>query len=442
MTVEKSKIIQRTLFAWFWVMVCTGFVCEEILFPLKSLTNTIFLLCDAVLMVLGLWTIRHRFDWFILLSYGAISFWSTCYVNHSSIIIWLNGSRDMFGILFMCPILRFFWDDLSRREKFVKMLDKHLYVFLVVQVICVPYQYFKYGAGDHVGGSMGDGFSGVLTLSVFLISFYLLHKHINKEHFVTSIVKNWVYLFFLFPTFLNETKVSFVLLIIYFLLLIPIDRKLFFRILIALPVTVLILGVFMTVYNSVSKDNSELNRDVLDMEFLSEYMWVDFDEAEGQASWALNDQGITPDIPRLTKIAFMFVIMEDNPDRLWSGFGMGMNKGGTTLAVTEFAQEYDWLVEGTTVTVFSVFMQLGIVGSVWAIVFFCSLFFRRPPQSPVRDTNLQLFVLSLILLLLVYADFWRVSQFCFLCFAAIYLSWNVGEEDSTKMLTEPQTVKM
>ena len=120
MAVEKSKIIQRTLFAWFWVMVCTGFVCEEILFPLKSLTNTIFLLCDAVLMVLGLWTIRHRFDWFILLSYGAISFWSTCYVNHSSIIIWLNGSRDMFGILFMCPILRFFWDDLSRREKFIE----------------------------------------------------------------------------------------------------------------------------------------------------------------------------------------------------------------------------------------------------------------------------------------------------------------------------------
>ena len=62
MQVTKSIFIQRALLGVFWVLGTVGFVCDEFVPGLESLRSYILLACDAVLVLLGLMTLRHKAD--------------------------------------------------------------------------------------------------------------------------------------------------------------------------------------------------------------------------------------------------------------------------------------------------------------------------------------------------------------------------------------------
>jgi hypothetical protein len=89
-------------------------------------------------------------------------------------------------------------------------------------------------------------------------------------------------------------------------------------------------------------------------------------------------------------------------------------------------------MKGTSPQIMSTVLQLGIAGSIWYIAFFISLFFIRPPLYPKRNLNMQAYFLMLVLILLLYADFWSYPNFCFVMFTFLFLSWNKDEEAQQK----------
>lgn len=427
MQVTKSILIQRALLGVFWVLGTVGFVCDELIPGLESLRSYILLGCDAAIVLLGLLCLRHRADFIFIGCLLLIALASSLVFNRLPVFFTLNGLRVFIGAMFCYPIFRYFMDDPLRRERFTRSLDKHLEIFLWLQVPCIAYQFILYGADDHGGGSLGNWYSGIISMLIYLISFYLIKKRINPRHFLSSIASNYKYVLLLTPTFFNETKISFVLLVLYFILLIPIDKKLFMRSLIVLPAMSLLfmLGYItyqLTYKGDVSNTVADLN--IFSEDYVTEYVLSDVENAEEGVEWSLeNEDKGTADIGRLTKFLLLPMFEEDSPGHIPLGFGLGHFKGGTMMSHSEFHDRYEWYLMGTIPYLIHIYLQLGVVGVLGYIVFLISLFHRHPDEYPKRDLNLQIFLIILIGINLFYAESLRDLIFCTIVYGFIALSW-------------------
>ena len=193
MQVEKNKIYQNILFTAFWIRAMFGFISDELMPFISSLTPIVYLLFDATLVILGCLTIKKRWDLMILFSFLIIFYITTCVYNGLDLLFFINGLRDFITFLFIIPILSYFFAEEERKEAFVESFDKQLYIFLLVQAICLTWQFLKYGANDHGGGSLGNWNSGVISIMIFLISFYLIQKRIDKKNYIASLWRNKIY---------------------------------------------------------------------------------------------------------------------------------------------------------------------------------------------------------------------------------------------------------
>ena len=415
MKFEVRFILQRLFFIGFWLATCTGFVSDLIwgntsTSPLTTLSQ---LTVDVILLFLAVCTMRKTIDIIFVSSFLVIAAISGFIVNNDSIVVWLNGLRYFFPVMFLPPILRYFWATEYRHDLFVKSLDKQLYIFLWLQVPTVLFQFFMYGAGDYVGGTMGGWFSGILSFSIYYVSFYLLNKRIDRNNILRSLCQNWTLIFILFPTFLNETKISFALIIVYFILLLPIDRKYIIRMTFLAPVVIILVAVGSYFYSSTVNESQGKLR--MDAEFFEEYLDADVETIEKAAEYAERNYEESFDIPRIAKLAIMPMVFSAHPGHDLMGFGLSLYKHGKIVDAADFYNEYDWLIKG-----------------IWYIAFFISLFFIRPPLYPKRNLNMQAYFLMLVLILLLYADFWSYPNFCFVMFTFLFLSWNKDEEAQQK----------
>ncbi|MBO6251779.1 MAG: hypothetical protein J6N71_10590 [Muribaculaceae bacterium] len=443
MVIDKETFLRKLVFIWFWIFSCTGFVFDECLPEnFAPIGQYILILCDLMTVVLMALTIRHKIDVLIIISFLVISYVSSCMLNGLPLMVWGNGMRVFYGLLFVMPVVRYFWDDTERHDRFVEAWDRQLYAFLIVQAICIIYQYMKYGAGDPVGGSFGAaGYSGTVSMSIYLVSFYLIRKHLDYDNLWTSVLKNWKYWVLLFPTFMNETKISFVLLLLYFLLLMPIDRKLIRRLMLGLPMVALVLTVSLYIFSSLTMYNGDFTaEEVFSDAWMSEYFFIDIDESKQTANWGLEYDNTMPDVPRLTKIAIIPFIMDEEPGHEWFGFGLGHFMNGSIMGTTAFYDDYEWLLIGTNPMIFFVMMQLGLLGLIWYAVMHASWFFRTPRKFPKKDYNIQLFVLFLVIAMLVYGSFFRNVAFCFLVLSIFAMSWKAPNgKDPENVVTTVQT---
>ena len=429
MRIEKSLLIQRLLLVWFWVLTCTGFINDEFLGSNPTLKSASLLLTDVTILLLALWTIREKWDIALIISYFIISYWSTCIVNGLSWLIWLNGSRVFFGILFVIPVLRYFWRNEYRYARFVGEVDKTLLIYLCVQAVCIVWQFVRYGAGDRVGGSLGFNYSALTSFSIYIVSYYLLHKRIDNNHFIYSLKENWYLIALLFPTFLNETKISFILIVLYFFFLIKIDSKWLGRMAFIVPVAAVITGIGLKIYiDTVKNPFGETDM----MEYIA---GQDLEYEANAAEYSIMHNTYQYDIPRIAKLGLLYEEYQENPQRLYSGYGVGFYKGSTNVMGNPFAETFDWLIHGTNPYLFHVVIQLGIAGLLWAIVVFVSLFLRPNGIATHRYVNMQLFFLSYVLLMMVYADYWSELAFSFIVLLSLCLSWYLpdqGEVDVAK----------
>ena len=141
MSNDKAGIYQRVLFTVFWVIATFGFVNDEILPFISSLRSPLFFLLDFTIVGLGLLTMREsRWAMVSIGIFTLLSLLVTVILNGYSLLFYINGYREFVGIAYFFPIIRYFNNTEERRARFVRAFDKNLYIFLVIQALCITFQ--------------------------------------------------------------------------------------------------------------------------------------------------------------------------------------------------------------------------------------------------------------------------------------------------------------
>lgn len=400
--VEKYKLYSGLLFGSIWALLCVGFIATEIP-PLEKLIAIVNLLTDAIFIILGLWATRSRRDIFITVSFFAIVLISK-YLNHQSVISMLNGCRSYIGLLMCAPIIRYLLRS-KYAEDFTRRMDTLCWTFLYLQAFCITWQFIRYGANDAGGGSFGYGGTGTVSTLIYIISFYLLSKRwdFGKSWF-TNFKENKANFILLYPTFLNETKISFIFLLIYVLLLYPIDRKYIIRVFAIFPLALVLLsGVFyLYLYAADQKADTVLNKEFLDIYLFGGEDPVELIElAQVYEEERFAEENLwTVDLPRFTKIFTVPEVLRKAGGGMTFGIGAGQIKGGTFISESRFSMKYGWLMGGTKPTLFLLLLDLGIAGVIWTVINLITILFT--PNKAVFAKQIRLYLFAIWSLIMVY----------------------------------------
>lgn len=432
--VHRNNLIFYSFCAAFWMLMCIGFVIEEILPFLEPLRPAVYLLGDTIILALGFYTLRTRKQWLAVMAFFLIAFVSSKLVNGEQWIEFFNGIRDYIGLLFACPVMSYLLAS-KDGERYKQSIDRQLKVFLWIQAFCILEQFIRYGANDHGGGTLGNGGSGLISMSVILVSFYLVTRSWDNSEYLKSLWKNRMWIILMFPVFLNETKVSFVMLALYFLLLYKPEIRSVGKFMIALPFIGLAFVALYFVYIHAS-DQSE--RSVADSDFIMAYLdssesldgSVDDLVDYAEDIWIEDLDHDFVDIPRFQKIGVLPWIMKRADGGLLLGAGVSQFKGGTVLGYTKFAEMQGWYLYGTSPWICAVSVELGFIGLAWFLwyAWYCIGFRRRTgPMS----YQMKLMLIATVVLILFYNNAFRSQPFSVLFFSLCALtSVSAGKKES------------
>lgn len=437
--IDRYKLYFRTFLITFWVAQCFGFVSEELLPPINALRSPVLFLCDMVILLLGIVTLRinrNKGDNRVVGSFAVIAVVSTLLVNREGFLMLFNGLRDFIGLLFILPILRYFFTCRKGGESYVRSFDRQLMVYLWLQAVCVTWQFIKYGAGDNVGGTMGEGASGVVSTCIYFVSFYLMTKRwdANKSYF-HNLWNNFILVFLLYPSFLNETKISFIFLLCYFLLLMKLDRTAVRKFVVAIPALFAILAILFPIYLDVTDQDADR---VLSEEFFDDYLFGGEDlDRMVEVALLVQDGTIeidasdvwSVDIPRFTKILWLPQTLEDSKGGMIFGAGLGQFKGGQSVEMSRFAKDNQWALLGSRPWSFFVIVQLGLLGFIWYIATAVRILnYKRLSYAFAK--NIKIYLTVILFLILFYNESLRTFQFCTILFyIAFFASFKFSDED-------------
>lgn len=427
--VSKTWLITWWLLILFWLLGTVGFFNQT---PAKSAAESAMtalqLVTDISFVIMGLMTVRNRFDrsviWlFILICVVSLFF------NHQSPGSMLNGMRHYTAAPFLLPVFRWLFSKRERAAYFLHKFDKALYVFLWIQWPCMIYEYIVWGGGDHGGGSLGNLFSGAISTLIFAISFYLmLRRWKGNLGYIANIGKNLDLIFLLGPTMLNETKISFIYIVLYFFFLIPMNRKFIKNLIYILPIIAL-MGAG-AIYGYVKF--TDAGDTILTSGYVEYYVFGDEDLM--RMVEYIYDNGYTDledlDFQRGVKLSMLPAVVKDQPHGPWIGYGVSQFKGGKIVERSDFFKKYEWIINGTQLQVMDIIVDLGIVGLLWFIYYSLVLFgvFGLPKKRPKDATNKNLLWMMLCLWLIT--SFYQANTpnpflmivFTFLIIASRY--WN------------------
>ncbi len=203
------------------------------IFPSSDRTIKVAMaVCDGTMIVLGLssvFTHRNFYGvrlWFLFVIGAVLTIILTS--DKFGMVEQLNGVRAlMFYFASLVVIYDLFTSKLG--DLFVDLMTKFIILYAIMQIPFAGYQFLKYGANDAVGGTFGlRGGSGMLTQILYVICFYLLVRFASLDdgsHF--KIGKILLFVPLLIPTMLNETKISFILLPVFLVLIVATGRKIY-----------------------------------------------------------------------------------------------------------------------------------------------------------------------------------------------------------------------
>jgi len=295
---------------------------------------------------------------------------------------YLNGLREP-AFFFLCLIVIHDFFESSHGEKLERIMAWLLLAVAVIQIPVAWRQFQEYGMNDFVGGTFGFAGAGILSLVLFLISFFAIVRFGSLDegtHF--SLFTIALCSILLFPTAINETKISFVLLGIYLTLLL-FSRKIFKAIPI-MALGVLLFVLLNTFYSEFVKDTSKL----MDVQFLERYLL--FDERQ------------SVDIPRFQKLGITFDMMAGDPVTYLIGFGYGLFMGGNILEMSSFGRAIQFL-HGARSYINTLGIQGGLLGLLWtALAMFHFVF--SPHVRSQNMKKLRMFVVFVLAILWLYAD--------------------------------------
>ena len=299
-----------------------------------------------VLVIAGASLLRNR------TFYGVRFFVLFCFISTLTflynsekvgIMTHLNGLREP---LFFFSTLIIAYDVMQsyQRETFVKWFTWFLIILAASQLPLVLYQFFKFGAGDYVGGTYGTGGgSGLITRLLFLITFYLITRFGSPDDGETfGVTKVFLFSALLIPCALNETKVAFLFLAA-FIVLLTLSRKKAYK---AIPFLVLGLTLIFLLdyyYSATAEDT----REVFTLDHLEKYLYSNPTSAGG-------------DLPRFQRMPIMFRIIGNDIGNMLLGVGYGLFQGGNILGMSRLARSVAYLT-GSRMMLFSLWFQGGLL---------------------------------------------------------------------------------
>lgn len=415
LVVHKRKLVLCLLLCVFWIVGGIPFFGQELAANVyEAIKSYLLLLADAIIIVLGLATIKKKTDIIILVSFIFIAYISTCVINNASIVQFLNGIRHYISFIFLIPIIRYCVDDSDSGNYAISILDKHLYIFLWMQLPCAIIQCALYGAFDQVGGSLGWMYSGEMSTLVYLISLYFMRKRWDASiGYIANIKKNLELIILLFPSFLNETKISFIYFVLYFFFIMPMDRKLIMRMLVLIPCVVVLLPVIGSLYLSITGSSEN----TLSANYIEEYLYGDEDGRDFVEYLLDNGSDVIDedlqDFARFAKFSALTTIMEEQPHAYLFGFGIGQFKGGSLLDQTELYKEYEWLFVGVKMMFYQIALELGLLGLIWFVLVWVILFWNG---NNIQTLPMAIYLIILLVIIGIYN-----AAFCNLAFSIVFM---------------------
>ena len=241
--------------------------------------------------------------------------------------------------------------------------------------------------------------------------------------YLRNLGKNWILLILLFPSFMNETKISFIFLILYFIFLIPFDRNIGRSFLLVIPIVALLSGGAFWWYVTFV----DLKGDVYRENFLNNYvMGADvnemvFDYLDEDVN---TDDVFESDYARGIKFMLLPTLLEKGkPFNEFWGYGIGQFKGGNGLEKTKFAKHYDWIFRGTQMEIFNIIIELGYIGGALLIIFWCYVFrfFKRVGKNN-RNKRLQWWMGLNMLLMIIYSPSFDSLPFVIIVLTICFMS--------------------
>lgn len=428
LVVDKYKLVRAIILGTLYIAAFYPFVMQEsgLISLFDKVNSPLMLLFDAAAILLGVLTLRKTVDIIMLLTLLVISFVSTCLFNGGSIVFWLNGLRMYLPCIFIIASLRYITADVRCRDDFVRRMDKFLYIFLWAQAPVITFQYLRYGAGDFVGGTIGHMGSGMMSSMIFMTSFYLMQRRWDPSlSYLRNITKNWVLIFLLFPTGLNETKISLIYIMLYFIFLLKVDKKFIIRFLLILPVAVAVFFVSLYAYIQVTG-----NEQYLDLEYMEYYARGDdelYDMMEDFVDYSDDYEFIeAPDFPRGAKFVMIPMFLNNEPYAETWGYGVGLVKGGTSLEKSNFSKSYDWFMEGTIMQGMIWWLELGWLGLLWGLFYLLVLFGVIGPRPLSLNNSIVAFLVIFTAIQVAYSPIMSkivfVYIFSYIAFFAVHWS--------------------
>lgn len=338
---------QKTLFTiLLFTSGCSGLISDM----LESSRTAFYFAFDIIIIFLSLLSLSYvkgRLAFILLFIIACIGFNLTYTGN--DIMYSLNGLREIINILCLTIFFNNVFSDENEElaEQYVEVMKKFAVVFLVAQLPVAAYQFSIHGPSDWVGGTYGSFGSGNLTLSVICLVFFM-------SHFTTNMTQRVLLYVCLIPLFLNETKVSFILIpmLILFIHFQP-RLKSIIGAAVAAGLALFIFNTFFTTNINVENNISG----VFSRDFIEGYLFGDI--------------YTYTDVPRFTKIILAWQMLAEDTLTFLFGFEYGIFRSTDIADTSQFSQSVQWLMVGTRPYLFFLMIQGGmmlVAGVIWLIL--------------------------------------------------------------------------
>jgi hypothetical protein len=374
------------------------------------------ILCEFGLISLALISFRKESKIYLHLFFAVIFVAVISTLNNKGISIFnfINGIRDFvpmfFSIIFIVNMLHS-----SKKNFFIQKMNSFIALFLLLNVPASVLQFLAFG-GDYVGGTVGWGGSGNLSILIYLCTFCILMQNFNENRILQSLWKSkWLFLLWI-PSFINETKVTVLLISLFFVLLLKINLK---NILLGTLAVLLSFIGFINLYTYI------YNTDLPKYIFIYDHE-IDFEDSIGKLEntriW--DRENLWDSDSRTLRLVIGYILMEDKIDWL-IGKGLGHFKGSNT-SQTKLAKENEYLVKGSISFILLPMLQIGIIGTIfiyWTIFKSCFC---------AQNSRVKLFLTAVALGIAYYIVCFVSFYFCAIFFYAALSPKFSSKKDFTR----------
>lgn len=376
---------QKTLFTiLLYTATFYGFIADLVGWDSRSMLYVVFDGLMIFLAVISMAYLRGRLAWVVLFILGCIVV--NLSYSSNSLMYSLNGVREILIVLAMAVFFNkvFAEDNEELAEEYISIFKKFAVFFVVAQVPVAFMQFHEHGPSDWVGGTFGNKGSGILTLSVVCIVFFL-------SHYVESNTQRVLLYFCLLPLLLNETKISFILIptLILFIHFQPRLKNIIGAVLAA--------GFFLLIFNKYySNEGLDFDNNmagIFSKDFLDLYLFGDIYSSD--------------DIPRFTKIVVGWHLTSEETRTLLFGVEYGIFKGGNIVEASQFGQSVQWLLSGTRPYLFFLTLQ----GGLFLVLGFFWLLFHVNRYFVKNNNKFKTFLFMVFIMILFYNDALRNQSF-------------------------------